>query len=121
MTTTRGYLAHVITGPNHSPGPDGISASTSRVVIVGAGGTEPVTEQTPAVRLVTRLHVAACAGATLQHFSPVEVVPTGRVGYMASDAYVVVPLAAARTLGMVPAAYALHDRTETRPDYLDNN
>lgn len=121
MTATHGHLAEVITSANHSPGPEGISARAGRVVIVGAGGTDQVTEQTPAVQLVTRLHVAACGGATLQHFAPVEPVGAGRTGYMASGAYVVVPLAAARSLGMVPAAYALHDRSETKADYLNND
>ncbi|KZE41598.1 hypothetical protein [Microbacterium sp. T32] len=58
---------------------------------------------------------------TLQHFEPVEAVPADRVGYMASGAYVVVPVAVARALDLFPAAYALHDRSETPADYLDND
>ncbi|MBD8519179.1 hypothetical protein [Plantibacter sp. CFBP 8804] len=120
-TSIRGHFAEVIASEHHGPGDDGLSARTRRVVIVGAGGTDPVTDDAPAVRLITRVHVAACGGATLQHFAPVAPVSPGRAGYMASGAYVVVPLAAARTLGMVPAAYALHDRSEARPDYLAND
>lgn len=121
MSQQRGTRTEVITSVNHGPGEEGISRTARQVVIVGAGGNDPVTEQTPAVRLVTRSGGRAVAGVTLQHFEPVEALPADRVGYMASGAYVVVPVAVARSLDLFPAAYALHDCSETRADYLTNN
>ena len=41
---------------------EGISRTARQVVIVGAGGNDPVTEQTPAVRLVTREAVRGFPG-----------------------------------------------------------
>ncbi|PPF25850.1 MULTISPECIES: hypothetical protein [unclassified Rathayibacter] len=119
MTQQRGTRTEVITSEYHGPGTEGISRTARQVVIVGAGGRDPVTEQTPAVHLVTRS--GAVAGVTLQHFEPVEPVGEGRIGYMASGAYVVVPVDVARALDLFPAAYALHDRSETPADYRDND
>ncbi|MCJ1688536.1 hypothetical protein [Rathayibacter sp. VKM Ac-2927] len=80
-----------------------------------------MTEQTPAVHLVTREGGASLGGMTLHHFEPAEPLPAGRVGYMASGAFVVVPVAVARALDLFPAAYALHDRSETPADYRAND
>lgn len=117
MSEQRGTRTEVIVSVNHGPGEEGISRTVRQVVIIGAGGNDPVTEQTPAVRLVTREVI----GMTLQHFEPAERVAADRMGYMASGAYVVVPVAVARALDLYPAAYALHDRSETRADYLAND
>ncbi|ROP44273.1 MULTISPECIES: hypothetical protein [unclassified Rathayibacter] len=121
MSQQRGTRTEVITTTTHSPGVEGISRTARQVVIVGAGGRDPVTEQTPAVHLVTREGRAGLPGVTLQHFEPVDPVPADRVGYMASGAYVVVPVAVARALDLFPAAYALHDRSETPADYSTND
>ncbi|MCJ1697965.1 hypothetical protein MT349_19455 [Rathayibacter caricis] len=121
MSQQRGTRTEVITTTAHSPGVEGISRTARQVVIVGAGGRDPVTEQTPAVHLVTREGRAGVPGVTLQHFEPVEVLTADRVGYMASGAYVVVPVDVARALDLYPAAYALHDRSETPADYRDND
>jgi len=121
MSQQRGTCTEVITTTTHSPGVEGISRTAREVVIVGAGGRDPVTEQTPAVRLVTREGGASLAGVTLQHFEPTEPLPAGRVGYMASGAFAVVPVAVARALDLFPAAYALHDRSETPADYRAND
>ncbi|MCJ1702148.1 hypothetical protein MT356_20750 [Rathayibacter festucae] len=121
MSQQRGTRTEVITTTTHSPGVEGISRTAREVVIVGAGGRDPVTEQTPAVHLVTREGRASLAGMTLQHFEPVDAVGEGRVGYMASGAFVVVPVAVARALDLFPAAYALHDRSETPADYATND
>lgn len=121
MSQQRGTRTEVITTTTHSPGVEGISRTARQVVIVGAGGRDPVTEQTPAVHLVTREGRAGLPGVTLQHFEPVEALPADRVGYMASGAYVVVPVDVARALDLFPAAYALHDRSETPADYRDND
>lgn len=117
MSEQRGTRTEVIVSVNHGPGQEGISRTARQVVIIGAGGTDPVTEQTPAVHLATREVI----GMTLQHFEPADAVGEGRVGYMASGAYVVVPVAVARALDLYPAAYALHDRSETRVDHLAND
>ena len=121
MSEQRGTRTEVIKSENHGPGAEGISRTARQVVIVGAGGNDPVTEQTPAVRLVTRSGGRAVAGVTLQHFEPVEPLPADRIGYMASGAYVVVPVAVARALDLYPAAYSLHDRSETPADYRAND
>lgn len=121
MSQQRGTCTEVIKSEYHGPGTEGISRTARQVVIVGAGGRDPVTEQTPAVRLVTRRGRAGLPGVTLQHFEPVDPVPADRVGYMASGAYVVVPVDVARALDLYPAAYALHDRSETPADYRDND
>ncbi|KQQ18733.1 hypothetical protein ASF48_17595 [Rathayibacter sp. Leaf299] len=119
MSQQRGTRAEVITSEYHGPGAEGISRIARQVVIVGAGGRDPVTEQAPAVHLVTRSR--AVAGVTLHHFEPMDAVGEGRIGYMASGAYVVVPITVARALDLYPAAYALHDRSETPDDFLDND
>ena len=119
MSEQRGHRTEVIKSEYHGPGTEGISRTARQVVIVGAGGSDPVTDQAPAVHLVTRSGVVA--GVTLHHFEPVEPVGEGRVGYMASGVYVVVPVAVARALDLFPAAYALHDRSETPADYRDND
>ncbi|PPI27977.1 hypothetical protein [Rathayibacter sp. AY1B4] len=121
MSEQRGTRTEVIKSENHGPGAEGISRTARQVVIVGAGGRDPVTKQTPAVHLVTRQGRAGLPGVTLQHFEPVEPLAAGLVGYMASGAYVVVPVAVARALDLFPAAYALHDRSETPADYLAND
>ncbi|TDX74868.1 hypothetical protein EDF35_3843 [Rathayibacter sp. PhB151] len=121
MSQQRGTRTEVITTTTHSPGLEGISRTAREVVIVGAGGRDLVTEQTPAVHLVTREGGASLVGVTLQHFEPVDAVGEGRVGYMASGAFVVVPVAVARALDLFPAAYALHDRSETPADYRAND
>ena len=121
MSQQRGTRTEVITSENHGPGEDGISRTARQVIIVGAGGRDPVTEQTPAVHLVTREGRASLAGMALQHFEPVNAVGEGRIGYMASGAFVVVPVAVARALDLFPAAYALHDRSETPADYRAND
>lgn len=117
MSEQRGTRTEVIVSVNHGPGEEGMSRTARQVVVIGAGGNDPVTEQTPAVRLVTRETI----GMTLQHFEPAERVAADRIGYMASGAYVVVPVAVARALDLYPAAYALHDRSETRADHLAND
>ncbi|QHC60978.1 hypothetical protein [Rathayibacter sp. VKM Ac-2760] len=121
MSQQRGTRTEVITTTTHSPGVEGISRTAREVVIVGAGGRDPVTEQTPAVRLVTREGGASLAGVALQHFEPTEPLSAGRVGYMASGAFIVVPVEVARALDLFPAAYALHDRSETPTDYRAND
>lgn len=121
MSQQRGTRTEIIVSEYHGPGTEGISRTARQVVIVGAGGRDPVTEQTPAVRLVTHTAGEALAGMTVQHFEPVEPVGEGRIGYMASGAYVVVPVAVARELDLVPAAYALHDRSETPTEHLSHN
>lgn len=121
MSEQRGTRTEVIVSEYHSPGTEGISRTARQVVILGAGGRDSVTEQSPAVHLVTRQGGASLAGVTLQHFEPVEPLPAGRIGYMASGAYVVVPVAVARALNLFPAAYPLHDRSETPADYAANN
>lgn len=121
MSQQRGTRTEVITSEHHGPGAEGISRTARQVVIVGAGGNDPVTDQTPAVHLVTRHGRAGLPGVTLQHFEPVEALAADRIGYMASGAYVVVPVDVARALDLYPAAYALHDRSETRADYLAND
>ena len=121
MSQQRGTRTEIITSEHHGPGAEGISRTARQVVIIGAGGTDLVTEQAPAVHLVTRQGRAGLPGVTLQHFEPVDAVGEGRVGYMASGAHVVVPVAVARALDLYPAAYALHDRSETRADYLAND
>ncbi|MBO0984907.1 hypothetical protein [Rathayibacter sp. SD072] len=121
MSQQRGTRTEVIKSEYHGPGAEGISRTARQVVIVGAGGSDPVTDQTPAVHLVTREGRASLTGVTLQHFEPVEPAGEGRIGYMASGAYVVVPVAVARALDLFPAAYALHDRSETPADYATND
>lgn len=117
MSEQRGTRTEVIVSVNHGPGEKGISRTARQVVIIGVGGNDPVTEQAPAVRLVAREGI----DMTLQHFEPAEPVAADRIGYMASGAYVVVPVAVARSLDLYPAAYPLHDRSETRADYLAND
>ena len=102
MSQQRGIRSEVITTRFHAPGPDGISKTAQEVVIVGVDGRDPVREHIPAVRLVTRENVTACHGLTLHHFEPLPGVPAGRVGYMASGAYVVVRSSAAAALGLTP-------------------
>ncbi|MCJ1688589.1 hypothetical protein [Rathayibacter sp. VKM Ac-2927] len=119
MSQQRGTRTEVIKREYYGPGTEGISRTARQVVIVGAGGSDPVTDQAPAVHLITRS--GAVAGVTLQHFEPVEPVGEGRIGYMASGAYVVVPVAVARALDLFPAAYALHDRSEMPADYRAND
>lgn len=121
MSQQRGTRTEVITSEHHGLGAEGISRTARQVVIIGTGGRDAVTDQTPAVHLVTRQGRAGLPGVTLQHFEPVNPVAADRVGYMASGAYVVVPVDVARALDLYPAAYALHDRSETRADYRDND
>ena len=66
---------------------------------------------------VVRLHTRHLTGATVHHFTPTAPVPADRVGYMAGGAYIDLTPEVAAELGIPAAAYSLHDRTETRPQY----
>jgi len=121
MSEQRGNRTEVITSRHHGPGAEGISRIARQVVIVGAGGRDPVTRADPGRAPGHPPGLRGGPGVTLQHFEPIEPLTADRVGYMASGAYVVVPVDAARALDLYPAAYALHDRSETPADYRAND
>lgn len=116
MTTTThtGTITTVLFSEAHSP-LDGITRDADTVTVTHEHGPHQSDEGTPAVRLVTRPNTLP--GVTLRHFEPVEPCAPDRVGYMASGAWVVVGVELARALGIDPAAYPLHDRSETVPQY----
>ncbi|TPW78063.1 hypothetical protein [Schumannella soli] len=118
MTQPTGTIAEILFGARHSPA-DGISSRVDEVTVTHEGGRHTADERTPAVRLVTRTNTIP--GMTLHHFEPVEPRPAERVGYMASGAWVVVGVDLARELGIAPAAYKLHDRSETPARYAALN
>jgi len=114
MTTTpqAGTLAPLMVGEFHGPA-DGISATATTVTVVNDDGRHAPTDGRPAVHLVTRTSATLRGGVTFHHFEPVTPCPPTRAGYMASGAWVVIDSATARALGIDPAAYPLHDRSET--------
>ncbi|WIB72624.1 hypothetical protein [Curtobacterium sp. MCBD17_026] len=120
MTTTQhtGTITTLLFSEAHSPN-DGISRDADTVTVVHENGPHTGDEGTPAVRLVTRPNTLPAV--TLRHFEPVEPCPADRVGYMASGAWVVVGVDLARALGIDPAAYPLHDRSETVAQYAANS
>lgn len=116
MTTNQptGTITTLLFSESHSPA-DGISRDVDTVTVAHEHGPHQAEDGTPAVRLVTRPNTIP--GVTLRHFEPVTPCPADRVGYMASGAWVVVGVELARALGIDPAAYALHDRSETVTQY----
>jgi hypothetical protein len=116
MTTTTGTISSLMFGEFHSPA-DGISASTRTVTVLHPDGRQAPTDTRPGVRLVTRPQVTALRGVTMHHFEPATGCPPDRVGFMASGAWVVIDSPTARALNITPAAYPLHDRSETPARY----
>ena len=120
MTTTQhaGTITTLLFSESHSPA-DGISRDADTVTVTHEHGPHQATDGTPAVHLVTRANTLP--GVMLRHFEPVEPCPAERVGYMASGAWVIVGVDLARSLGIDPAAYPLHDRSETVAQYAANS
>ena len=110
----RGLRLSVLTGEFHSPN-GGISARVKQVTLVGEGVDPvfPVTDEAPAVVLVTRYF----GGRILRNVEPAVGPDEGNVGWMAGGAFVASMDSRVSDLIGFYGAMALHDRQETPEQY----
>lgn len=110
----RGLRLSVLTGEFHSPN-GGMSARVKQVTLVGEGVAPvfPVTDEAPAVVLVTRYY----GGQVLRNVEPAVGPDAGNVGWMAGGAYVATSDSRVRDLIGFYGALAFHDRQETPEQY----
>jgi hypothetical protein len=115
-TVHRGYHAHVYTGPYHAPN-EGISARVKHVTVVTVDGV-PLVDSCPDRFALSQAGLDAPAVKVFKRGDrlvahPIEPVPSGHVGYMASGAQIHLDDDLWDDLFGGRVVY-LHDRTETQ-------